>query len=83
MFVENYKNYKYYNIYMEMTTIAIPKELKEKLRNLGMMGENYSDVIVRLVEAAREKMLHDFIMSEEGCVPVEDALKRARERWPE
>lgn len=68
---------------MEMTTIAIPKDLKERIKKLGMMGENYSDVIVRLIEGAREKILHDFLMSSEGCVSVEDAIKEAEEKWPE
>jgi predicted CopG family antitoxin len=67
---------------MEMTTIALPKEVKEKIRELGMMGENYSDVILRLMEGAREKMLHDFLMSSEGCVSIDDAIKEAKEKWP-
>ncbi len=66
---------------MEMTTIALPKELKENIREFGMMGENYSDVILRLLESARERQLQDFLMSSEGCVPVRDALERAQKKW--
>ncbi len=65
-----------------MTTIALPKGLKKKLRGFGNMGENYSDVIARLLEDARERRLQDFLMSSEGCVPVEDALREAEKRWP-
>ena len=68
---------------MKMTTIALPKELKENLRKFGVMGENYSDVILRLLESARERRLQDFLMSSEGFVPVEDALEEARRKWPE
>ena len=66
---------------MEMTTIALSKEVKEKITEFGMMGENYSDVIVRLIESARERQLHDFLMSSEGCVSIEDAIKEARAKW--
>jgi len=66
---------------MEMTTIALPKEIKEKIREFGMMGENYSDVILRLLESAKERQFQDFLMSSEGCVPIEDAIKRAHEKW--
>jgi len=66
---------------MEMTTIALPKVVKERIREFGTMGENYSDVILRLLESARERQLQDFLMSSEGCVPVEDALNRARKKW--
>ena len=67
---------------MEMTTIALPKEIKEKIKEFGMMGENYSDVILRLLESARERQLQDFLMSSEGCIPIEDALNKAHKKWP-
>ena len=81
--IENYKNYNVYNSYMEMTTIALPKNVKEDIREFGMMGENYSDVIVRLLISARERQLRDFLMSSEGCVSIEDAIEEARKKWPE
>lgn len=67
---------------MEMTTIALPKAIKNEIKEFGMMGENYSDVISRLLKSARERQLQDFLMSSEGCVSIEDALKEAREKWP-
>lgn len=79
---ERYKNYRVYNIYMEMTTIALPKEVKERIKEFGMMGENYSDVIVRLIGIARERRLHDLLMDENGCVPIEDAIREAERKWP-
>jgi len=30
-----------------------------------------------------EEKLADFLMSDEGCVPIEDAIKRADEKWSE
>jgi|TARA_Y100000310_G_C20552278_1_gene748690 predicted CopG family antitoxin len=68
---------------MEMSTIAVPKKVKEQIKEFGMMGENYSEVIVRLIAVAKERQLHDLLMDETGCVPIEEALARAREKWPE
>jgi predicted CopG family antitoxin len=45
------------------------------------MGENYSDVIVRLLVSARERQLRDFLMSSDGCVSIEDAIKEADRKW--
>jgi len=66
---------------MEMTTIAVSKDVKRQIFEFGTMGENCSDVLLRLVKSARERQLHDLLMNEEGCVPIEDALNRARKKW--
>lgn len=66
---------------METTTIAITKEVKAQIQEFGNKGESYSEILARLVESARKRMLHDFLMSEEGCVPVKEALERAKKKW--
>jgi len=68
---------------MEMTTIEIGRDVRDEILEFGNMGEGCSDVILRLLEIARERQLQDFLMNSEGFVPIEDALKEARERWPE
>jgi hypothetical protein len=35
---------------MELTTIQIKKETREKLKKLGVKGETYDMIIVRLVD---------------------------------
>ncbi|MGD9131249.1 MAG: hypothetical protein PVH73_06710 [Candidatus Bathyarchaeota archaeon] len=37
-----------------VTTIQLSKETRDKLRDLGKMGETYDDVINRLVKKAEE-----------------------------
>ena len=37
-------------IEMENTTIAIPNELKKKIKEFGNKGETYSDIIARLLD---------------------------------
>jgi len=64
-----------------MTTIALPNELKDQLQEFGSKGEKYSDIIGRLLKCAKERQLQEILLSEEDCIPIEDALKRARAKW--
>ena len=66
---------------METTTIAITKELKERIMEFGSKGESYSDIIARLLKSAKERQLHDLLMNEEGTVSVDEALENAKKRW--
>jgi len=66
---------------METTTIAIRKDLREKIMEFGSKGETYSDIISRLLESARERQIQDILMDEKGFVPVKDALERAKAKW--
>ncbi|MEK6874062.1 MAG: hypothetical protein AABW91_04405, partial [Nanoarchaeota archaeon] len=84
----NYNNYNYYNYYnyynldkMENTTIAISKEVKEGIIEFGNKGETYSDILKRLIKSARERQLHDLLMSDENTVSIDEALANAKKRW--
>ena len=66
---------------MEHTTIAIRRDLKEKIMEFATKKESYSDVIERLLKSAEQRLLYDILMSEEGTVPVKEALERARKKW--
>jgi len=69
-------------IKMEKTTIAISKDIKYQMQEFGYKGESYSDLIKRLIESAKKRQIHDFLMSDEGFIPIEDAIKEADKRWP-
>ena len=66
---------------MEHTTIAIKKELKEKIAEFATKKETYSDVIERLLKSAEQRLLHDILMNEENTIPVKEALEKAKKRW--
>lgn len=67
---------------METTTIALTREAKEKMQEFGFKGESYSDIVMRLVESARKRQLHDLLFNEEGCVTIEQAIKDAKaKKW--
>jgi len=65
---------------MDMTTIAIGRDVKNQILEFGSMGENYSDVILRLLKSANERLFHDFIMNQDS-IPIEDVLKEFEEEY--
>ena len=67
---------------MENTTIALTKELKEKISEFGNKGETFSDILQRLLKSAEQRLLHDVLMSREGCVTIEEAIEEANKKWP-
>jgi len=66
---------------METTTIAITKGVKEKIIEFGNKGETYSEILEKLLKNARERQLHDLLMSEEETISVKEALANAKKRW--
>ena len=67
---------------MDNTTIAIRRDLKEKIMEFGNKGESYSEIIERLIESARERQLHDLLFNGKGFIPIEQAMAEARKKWP-
>lgn len=66
---------------METTTIAITKDVKEGIIEFGNKGETYSEILRRMIKSARERQLHDLLMSDEGTVSAKEALENAKKRW--
>jgi len=68
---------------METTTIAVKREIRDMINEFGNKGETYSDILVRIVSAAKKVQIRELLMDESGTVTAEEALKEARRRWPE
>ena len=66
---------------MKISTIALTEDVKGKIKEFGNKGETYSDIIMRLVESAKERQLHDLLFNEENTISVDDALFKAKKRW--
>jgi predicted CopG family antitoxin len=67
---------------MENTTISVTRKIQEEIKEFGLKGETYSDILARLIESAKKRQLHDLLMNEKGFVPIEEAIKEANKRWP-
>lgn len=66
---------------MEITTIQLSKELKEKIATFGSKSESYDDILRRIYTLAVKEQLRHFLMSEEGFLPIEEAIKEADKKW--
>ena len=66
---------------MENTTIAVTKEIRDKISEFGNKGETFSDILLRLIKSAEQRMFQDILMSEDGCVTIEEAIAEAEKTW--
>ena len=67
---------------MEISTIQLIKEMKEKIAAFGAKGESYDKILQRVYSLAVKEQLREFLMSDEGFIPIEDAIKEANKKWP-
>ncbi len=67
---------------MDTTTIQLSKETKDKIASFGTKGESYDEIIRRIYSLAVKEQLREFLMSDEGFIPIEDAIKEANKKWP-
>ena len=67
---------------MDITTIQLDKETKDKISSFGLKGESYDIILRRIYSLAVKEQLRQFLMSSEGCVSIEEAIKEADEKWP-
>ena len=56
---------------METTTIALNKDLKNRLSEFGNKGETFSDILEKLLKSAKQRLFQDILMSKEGCITIE------------
>ena len=67
---------------MDITTIQLSKETKEKISSFGIKGESYDEIIKRIYNLAVKEQLRDFLMSDEGYISIEEARKELNKKWP-
>ena len=67
---------------MSITTIQLSKETKNKIASFGIKGESYDEILKRIYSLAVKEQLRNFLMSDEGFIPIEDAIKEANKKWP-
>jgi len=67
---------------MSITTIQLSKETKDRISSFGVKGESYDEILKRIYALAVKEQLRDFLMSDEGFIPIEDAIKEADKKWP-
>ena len=66
---------------MEHTTIAIRKDLKDKIATFGNKGESYSNILERIYEVAVKTQIRELLMEGEDTISAKEALEKAKKRW--
>ena len=66
---------------MESTTISISKETRDKIKEFGLKGETYTDILERLYASARERLLHDLFFNNANAIPIDQAIAESKKRW--
>jgi len=56
--------------------------MKEKIASFGSKSETYDKILQRIYDLAVQTQLREFLMSSEGCISIDDAIKEAKKRWP-
>ena len=50
---------------MDITTIQLNKETKDKISSFGMKGDSYDDILKRIYLLAVKEQLREFLLSSE------------------
>lgn len=66
---------------MGITTIQLSEETKRKIASFGDKSESYDKILRKIYSLAVKEQIREFLLSDEGCVPVKEALERAKKRW--
>ena len=66
---------------MGITTVQLSNETKDKISSFGTKGESYDEILKRIYSLAVKEQLKEFLMSNEGFIPIEKAIKEADKRW--
>ena len=67
---------------MEISTIQLSKETKRKISTFGAKGESYDEILRKIYSMALKEQFREYMMSEGGFVPIEEAIKEAEKKWP-
>jgi len=67
---------------MGITTIQLSDETKKKIASFGDKSESYDTILRRIYDLAVKEQIRHFLMSDEGYISIEEAIKEAEKKWP-
>ena len=66
---------------MEVTTIQLGKDTRDKIVSFGVEGESYDDILNRIYSLAVKEQLKEFLFSGDS-ISIEEAREELNEEWP-
>lgn len=67
---------------MEITTIQLSKETRDKISSFGMKGESYEEILKRVYSLAVREQLREFLMSSKNTISIKEAREELNKKWP-
>ncbi|PJC44966.1 hypothetical protein CO038_00965 [Candidatus Pacearchaeota archaeon CG_4_9_14_0_2_um_filter_39_13] len=67
---------------MGITTIQLSDETKKKIASFGDKSESYDTILRRIYDLAVKEQIRHFLMSDEGYISIEEAIKELDKKWP-
>lgn len=64
-----------------ITTIQLNQETKQLISTFGTKEDTYEDILKRMYTLAVKEQLREFLLSSEGAMPIDEAIKRAKRAW--
>ena len=60
------------------TTISVSHQIREQIKEFGSKGETYDEILVKLLNKAKERQLQELLMNNEDSISIGEALERAK-----
>ena len=67
---------------MDITTIQLSRETKDKISSFGVKGESYEEILNRIYALAVKEQLREFLLSSENTISIQEARKELNKKWP-
>jgi hypothetical protein len=67
---------------MDITTIQLSKEIKDKISSFGVKGESYDEILKRIYSLAVKEQLRQFLLSSENTISLDEFEKEINKKWP-
>lgn len=63
------------------STIQLSAETKHLISTFGTKEDTYEEIIKRMYDLATKEQLRQFLLSSEGTIPIDEAIRRAKKQW--
>ena len=63
------------------STIQLSMKTKQLIATFGTKEDTYEDIVKRMYDLATKEQLRQFLLSSEDTIPIDEAIRRAKQQW--
>ncbi len=63
------------------TTIQLSTETKSLISTFGTKEDTYDTILRKMYDLAVKEQLREFLFSSKNAIPIDEAIRRAKEKW--